>query len=623
MMLLLTCSNESCGRQLELEERALQSQPECPACGSRLERRTSPRRARATVTAHSLRDLIAPPSSASPNRDPDRYIAFRCEHCQAISQARKERLGLPAICPKCRQTTTVAAPGMSPSGGLHAEPTRNGKAVPSASSEQAPPKTAIPQPKLVATGPAAKPAAAAAELRAGTVSPLASAAVAPLAAEQPLLPEPAAHAVSELPRPAEAGPVDDGELRVVQEESQRAEELARERQAAEEAAAREALERERLAALEKARQEAEAIERQAAEEAAAREALERERLAALEKARQEAEALERQAAEEAAARHEALERKRQAALEKARQETEVLERREAEERVRRETRQRAIDTAMQAACAALTEPQAAPVAICRRRLDVPLAEVLASPTGFRCLDEDISLDLYARNRYRLRAIAGLLSSSSPGGQPKSAAGAAVALGYEWHAKPAPKSKSDQAGAEHLLFSDIFWLNLSNDAFAAVTRGGKLAYPQSLRTLDELAASSAGESLALILHAAAIVAHNQAICMECAYAAGYRVAPGVFWDESFVRWQAVLEHSDFWTCVQRRAAALSLAIDGESLRSQLTWAILSLNAALAQAYAVAEVDSACQRHLACMARCRLGGIDPIDLVEDVTRSIYSH
>jgi ssDNA-binding Zn-finger/Zn-ribbon topoisomerase 1 len=613
MTLLLTCRNESCGQQLELEERALQSRPECPACGGQLELHNGRRSARGAARPHSLRDLIAPPSSASPNRNPDRYIAFRCEHCQAISQARKERLGHPAICPKCRQATTIAALE-APSPRPHGEVTGNGKVAASASPERAPPKTAIPQRRPAASGPAAQPAAAAAELRAGEHSSLAPAVVAPLAVEQPPVPEPAAQPIPEMPCMAEAGPVDDGELRVVQEVQHPQEEAPQPSSAAQTAGAVEGAQR----------QEELARERQAAEEAAARrETLERERQAALEKARQEAEARERQAAEEAAARREALERKRQAALEKARQEAEVLERREAEERKRRETRQRAIDAAMQAACAALTEPQAAPVGICRRRFDVPLSEVLASPTGFKCLDEDISLDLYARNRYRLRATAGLLGSSSPEPRPRSASGAAVALGYEWHAKPAPKSKSDQAGAEHLLFSDLFWLNLPDDALAAVTRGAKLAYPQSLHTLDELAASSAREPLALILHAAAIVAHNQAICMECAYAAGYRVAPGVFWDEAFVRWQAALEHPDYWTCVERRAATLSLAIDCEALRSGLTWTILSLNGALAHAYARAEVDSACQRHLTCMARSRLSGVDPEDLVEEVSRSIYSH
>jgi hypothetical protein len=266
------------------------------------------------------------------------------------------------------------------------------------------------------------------------------------------------------------------------------------------------------------------------------------------------------------------------------------------------------------------------------RFGTPIETVLGAWTGFELADSRVTANLYAKHPLRLLAVpAGLhredVASAVKHYSARSGAAASnvgLSAGYERlvRAEPPGETIKSLSNPKVLLFWELFWLHLPRRMFEKIAKARTLAHPRLLSSLQDYLVTLDGFRAALAAHAVAVVAHNLAILMECAYATGHTSAPDPYWERAFELWRVACNSDRLWEALMHRQRELGINSADENLanlRTDFPLALLSINCTLVLFYAQAGNLAACHRHLGCMSRSGLGGLDLELLLEQTGQS----
>ena len=265
------------------------------------------------------------------------------------------------------------------------------------------------------------------------------------------------------------------------------------------------------------------------------------------------------------------------------------------------------------------------------RLSISISELLAGNTGVTLLGHSVTSDVIAKNPLRYwglpagRPPSEIVRAASNWARRRRAHSTEITVGYDRFVNGSTEPADIATDPRRLLYYELFWPHLPPEVFRELVADTSLASPQVLHELQTYTAALTGEPASLARHAEAVVALNQALFFECAYAAGHTCSSIDAWDCALACWRDTCDDERFFAAIERRAAELEPASETakskKNLRAELQLAVLSVKCRFIQAYGVEGNHAACQRHLATMRRSGLGGADLDHLLEQLARAVY--
>ena len=260
---------------------------------------------------------------------------------------------------------------------------------------------------------------------------------------------------------------------------------------------------------------------------------------------------------------------------------------------------------------------------------------LASSLGTSLLGMDVTLDVYARNGFRLLGIPARADHiqteralqrfrSMYRLSPERALAARVQTGYDAHVlldqEDIKKLLSNLQDPRYRIISELFWAYVSDDLLEQLIEDEEAA----LSELRDTSNRSTGLDRALALHALATIYHNKALAHELVFAAGEAEGTDAYWQQALAHWAEIIASEVFWDYLRDRAAGFdhpNLQPDDITiLREQLPEIILKFNARLAETYIRANQSDQCALHVGFIAEARLPESSKRAILSDLVKTV---